>query len=123
MKATRKALLALAVLAVAMALVVARGSRTSTASASTTMPIAHAPVVPSTSPAVVADRHDTELSLALHDLETGATCDDRMHAIERLLELRDANAVTALRTARVRRDNSCLRSAAAQAIKALDGRI
>jgi hypothetical protein len=62
-------------------------------------------------------------SLALRDLETGATCDDRMHAVDRLVELRDANAVAALRTARTRKDNACLRAGAAQAIKALDGRI
>ncbi len=54
------------------------------------------------------------------DLAQGATCADRQHAVARLRALRDPSALAALRTARVRKSNGCLRDDAADAIRYLD---
>lgn len=85
-----------------------------------------APVSAPTSPAPVAapPDHETQLKLALHELETGATCLERKNAIGKLVELRDPKAVAPIKRARAQaRANACLRVAADRAIKALDGRI
>jgi serine/threonine protein kinase len=75
---------------------------------------------------------ETRLKAALHDLETGKTCADRKAAIPTLVELRDKDAIPALRKARYRgtggllgigesNANACLKSDAEQAIETLGG--
>lgn len=124
MKTNRKALLAIAALIASTIalLAIIRVSQPSTASAATSVAVAPTRAQPALQPVAVGG-HDAELALAVHDLDAGATCTDRLAAVQRLIELRDPNAVSALRSARVRKDNACLRGAAAQAIKTLDGRI
>ncbi len=75
---------------------------------------------------------ETRLKAAIHDLEDGATCADRKEAIPKLVELGDKGAIPALKKARYRgkggvlgigesNANSCLRTDAEAAIKALGG--
>jgi hypothetical protein len=71
-----------------------------------------------------APEHDAKLKAALHELQDGTTCPERKKAIAKLVDLRDTNAVPAIKKARAKgKANACLRTAVDQAIKALDGRI
>ncbi|MGE5185261.1 MAG: serine/threonine-protein kinase [Acidobacteriota bacterium] len=75
---------------------------------------------------------DLRLKAALHDLETGRTCQDRKAAVQELADLGDPRAIPELRKARFRGSggllgigesnaNSCLTKDADAAIKALGG--
>jgi len=69
----------------------------------------------------IAASHATQLKMALHDLQQGATCADRKRAIAKLVALRDSNAVPAIKKARGQlSSNACLRTAADQAVKTLE---
>jgi serine/threonine protein kinase len=81
-------------------------------------------------PDVTVGDPEMQLKAALHDLVNGKTCADRKMAIPRLLALRDARAIPALKSARYRmrggvlgigdeNTNSCLTRDAEAAIKTL----
>jgi len=81
-------------------------------------------------PTAVGEDRELRLKAALHDLEDGKTCAERRTAIPVLIELGDARAIPALKTARFRmrggiagigdsNTNECLKSDAEVAIKAL----
>jgi serine/threonine-protein kinase len=77
---------------------------------------------PTPTPAPVAHPHPdhaARLASALHELQNGPSCLARKKAIPTLLELGDAKAIPALRKARIRNVNACLRISADQAIKKL----
>jgi hypothetical protein len=67
----------------------------------------------------LSDRVDLVASFRL-DLEQGATCPDRQRAVAKLRALRDPSASAALRRARARKNNGCLRDDAGDAIRYLD---
>src|SRR5262249_35132123 len=54
------------------------------------------------------------------DLEQGATCADRQHAVAKLRALRDPAAGDALKKAMAKKSNACLRDDAADALRYLD---
>ncbi|MGE3546497.1 MAG: hypothetical protein AB7L28_21400 [Kofleriaceae bacterium] len=82
----------------------------------------------------VAIDPDVAFKAAVHDLQSGKTCEDRKEAIGALVRLRDKRAIQPLRTARYRmrggvlgigqdNTNACLKSDAEAAIKSLGGTI
>jgi tetratricopeptide (TPR) repeat protein len=54
------------------------------------------------------------------DLEQGATCADRQHAVAKLRALRDPSASVALKKAAAKKSNACLRDDAADAVRYLE---
>ncbi|HET9989449.1 MAG TPA: hypothetical protein VFQ65_13050, partial [Kofleriaceae bacterium] len=78
--------------------------------------------------------HDTAFKAALLDLQEGKTCTDRKAAIPKLVALGDPRAIEPLKRARYRmrggvlgigdnNTNTCLKSDADEAIKALGGTV
>jgi len=90
------------------------------------------PVAVLPAPRTAADR-EVELKALLHDLSSGRTCADRRAVIPKLVELGDARAVPALKTARhrmrggvlgigARNVNACLKADAEAAMRALSAK-
>jgi len=100
---------------------------------STEQPAAAAP--PMLAPVIIREPtvdRETLLKAALHDLETGKTCNDRKAAIGKIVDLHDPAAIPSLKKARYRmvggifglgqdNANQCLKADAEKAIKDLGG--
>ena len=105
-------------------------------SSSTEQPAVATPRPPVIAPVIIHEEseldRETKLKAALHDLETGKTCNDRKAAIPKLVELQDPDAIPSLKKARYRmvggifglgqdNANQCLKADAEKAIKDLGG--